>query len=116
VAKAHQARAADGTAVTDDSQTTPSQHSVRNLVAQLARLVEGRLWLKVLVGMLCALVIGALPGPAAGLVEPRTGVLIGNWLALPGQIFLAAIQMIVIPLVIASIVLGVTSSENTAQL
>jgi len=42
--------------------------------------------------------VGTLLGPSVGLVEPTTGTLIGNWLAFPGQLFLATIQMIVIPL------------------
>ena len=54
--------------------------------------------------------------PSAGLVEPKTGVLIGNWFALPGQLFLAVIQMIVVPLVIVSVIRGLAASENLEQL
>jgi Na+/H+-dicarboxylate symporter len=89
---------------------------LRNLAGQLALLVEHRLWLKVLIGLFAGLAVGLALGPAAGWVEPRTGVLIGGWLALPGQLFLASIQMIVIPLVFASIILGLASSENADQL
>ncbi|WP_406672392.1 dicarboxylate/amino acid:cation symporter, partial [Natronospira sp.] len=42
--------------------------------------------------------------------------LITNWLALPGYVFLALIQMIVIPLVVASIILGMASSDSMASL
>jgi Na+/H+-dicarboxylate symporter len=99
-----------------NSDAKRNPRAIRHLVAQLATLVERRLWLKVLLGMACGLAVGALLGPAAGLVDPDLGALIGNWLALPGQIFLAAIQMIVIPLVVASIALGLTSSDNPAQI
>src|SRR5690606_38434313 len=51
-----------------------------------------------------------------GWLAPETGTLIGNWLAFPGQLFLATIQMIVIPLVIASVVRGLAASENLEQL
>jgi len=71
---------------------------LRHLSVYLSGLVQGRLWLKVLVGMFLGLVVGTLLGPSVGLVEPTTGTLIGNWLAFPGQLFLATIQMIVIPL------------------
>lgn len=86
------------------------------LAGQLSALVAGRLWLKVLIGMFAGLAVGALIGPSAGLVDPGFGALLGNWLALPGMLFLAAVQMIVIPLIFASIILGLASSENVEQL
>lgn len=89
---------------------------LRHLSVYLSGLVQGRLWLKVLVGMLLGLVVGTLLGPSVGLVKPETGTLIGNWLAFPGQLFLATIQMIVIPLVIASVVRGLAASEDLNQL
>ena len=90
--------------------------SLKHLNHYLASLVEGRLWLKVLIGMFAGLLVGVLLGPSMGLVEVRTGVLIGNWLALPGQLFLAVIQMIVVPLVVASVIRGLAASENLDQL
>jgi Na+/H+-dicarboxylate symporter len=89
---------------------------LKNLAGTLSALVSGRLWLKVLIGLVLGLATGFLLGPTAGLVATDTGALIGNWLALPGMLFLATIQMIVIPLVFASIILGLASSENVEQL
>jgi len=89
---------------------------LRNLAGQLASLVEHRLWLKVLIGMFAGLAVGLALGPAAGWVDPKTSAVLGGWLALPGLLFLASIQMIVIPLVFASIILGLASSENVDQL
>ncbi|MBC7183139.1 MAG: cation:dicarboxylase symporter family transporter, partial [Marinobacter sp.] len=89
---------------------------LRHLSSYLSGLVQGKLWLKVLIGMFLGLVTGTLLGPSVGLVEPATGTLIGNWLAFPGQLFLATIQMIVIPLVIASVVRGLAASEDLEQL
>ena len=79
---------------------------IKRLSIQLRTLVEKQLWLKVLIGMIGGLLVGILVGPAAGFVDYGTSILIGNWLALPGQLFLSLIQMIVIPLVFASIILG----------
>ena len=90
--------------------------SLKHLSEHLVALVEGRLWLRVLIGMFAGLIVGILLGPAVGLVEPHTGVLLGNWLALPGQLFLATIQMIVVPLVVASVIRGLASSEDLDQL
>jgi Na+/H+-dicarboxylate symporter len=90
--------------------------SLTRLADYLSQLVAGRLWLKVLIGLGLGLFTGFLLGPSAGFLEPELGTLIGNWLALPGMLFLASIRMIVVPLVFASIILGLTASENVDQL
>jgi Na+/H+-dicarboxylate symporter len=82
----------------------------------LTRLVKGRLWLKVLIGMFLGIGVGMLVGPTTGWFANNTAAIIGNWLALPGQLFLTLIQMIVIPLIFASVVLGLTASESFEQL
>ena len=84
--------------------------SLAGLAGKLNRLVEGRLWLKVVIGMLLGIATGVLLGPGVGWVEPATAHTIVSWLALPGQIFLVLVQMIVVPLVFASIVRGLASS------
>ncbi len=38
--------------------------------------------------LLLGLLVGVAIGPAAGWVEPQTGVVVGNWLAFPGRLFL----------------------------
>lgn len=86
------------------------------LTGYLDKLVKGRLWLKVSIGMLLGIVTGILLGPAVGIVEPHTASAIGNWLALPGQLFLILIQMIVMPLVFASVIRGLAAGENLEQL
>ncbi len=83
---------------------------------RLDSLVQGRLWMKVLLGMLCGIVIGVVLGPSVGFVSLETSMAIGNWLALPGQLFLGLVQMIVIPLVFASIIRGLVASEDLEQL
>jgi Na+/H+-dicarboxylate symporter len=90
--------------------------SLKHLSSHLAALVEGRLWLKVMIAMLAGLIAGVLLGPDMNLVVPATGALIGSWLALPGQLFLVVIQMIVVPLVVASVIRGLAASENLEQL
>jgi Na+/H+-dicarboxylate symporter len=90
--------------------------SLKYLSDQLQKLVAGRLWLKVLIGMGLGIITGILLGPSVGLVERTTAAVVGNWLALPGQLFLVLIQMIVVPLVFASIILGLTATESVEQL
>lgn len=90
--------------------------SLKHLNHYLQSLTRGRLWLKVLIGMVLGLMTGIIIGPSVGWVEPKTAALVSSWLALPGQLFLALIQMIVIPLVFASIIRGLAATENLEQL
>lgn len=96
-------------------QSSLPLRSLAGLAGKLNRLVEGRLWLKVVIGMVLGIVTGILLGPEVGWVEPATAHTIVSWLALPGQIFLVLVQMIVVPLVFASIVRGIAGSD-TGQL
>jgi Na+/H+-dicarboxylate symporter len=89
---------------------------LKYLSRHLEKLIKGRLWLKVVIGMVLGITTGILLGPTVGLVEPHTAVTIGNWLALPGQLFLILIQMVVIPLVFASVIRGLAAGENLEQL
>ena len=90
--------------------------SLKYLSDYLQNLVHGRLWLKVLIGMVSGLLVGVLIGPTVGWVDPRVATTLSSWLALPGQLFLTLIQMIVIPLVFASIIRGLAATENLEQL
>ena len=92
------------------------ENPLNYLSNQLTRLVKGRLWLKVLIGMFLGIAAGMLIGPTTGWFEIKTATTIGNWLAFPGQLFLTLIQMIVIPLIFASVVRGLTASESFEQL
>jgi Na+/H+-dicarboxylate symporter len=89
---------------------------LRQLSSYLNKLVAGRLWLKVLLGMFCGILVGILLGPSLALVSSETSLLVGNWLAFPGQLFLILVQMIVVPLVFASIIRGLAATDDINQL
>lgn len=89
---------------------------LKKLSETLSGLVRGRLWAQVIVGMLLGISLGIVLGPSVGWVGDTTRTLAGNWLALPGQLFLLLIQMIVIPLVFASVIHGLAASESFEQL
>lgn len=90
--------------------------SLKYLTNYLQALVRGRLWLQVLVGMTLGITVGIMMGPSVDWVDPITAATISNWLAFPGKLFLALIQMIVIPLVFASIIRGLAATEDIDQL
>ena len=93
-----------------------TQPSIGRLAARLSGMVRARLWLQVLVAMALGVGLGMAIGPTGGLLAPATAQLVGNWIAMPGYLFLAMVQMIVIPLVVASIILGMASSQDMQQL
>lgn len=82
----------------------------------LQRLVTRRLWAQILAGMVAGIGVGVALGPSEGWVSARTGQVVGDWLALPGMLFLSLIQMIVIPLVVTAIIRGFAASNDAEQL
>lgn len=87
------------------------------LVDSLRVLVRTRLWMQIIVAMVLGLTVGLLLSPeGAALVDEDLSVELASWLKLPGAIFLNMIQMVVIPLVISSIILGLSGSGNVEQL
>ena len=82
-------------------------------------LIRSQLWAQILVALALAIAVGLLLSPdlASPFAVPaaRTET-VGEWLRLPGQIFLNLIQMVVVALVATSIVLGITSSGSANML
>jgi Na+/H+-dicarboxylate symporter len=90
---------------------TPS--SPHRLAARLDYLLRGRLWAQILLAMVLGVALGLCLSPSGGaMVSSDTAGLLAAWLALPGRLFLAMIQMVVVPLVLSSIILGITSSGD----
>ena len=75
------------------------------------------LWIKILIGMALGIAIGyALSPTGLALVDTMTAGTWGEWIALPGVIFLGLLKMVVVPLVISSIVLGIIDSGSLSFL
>jgi len=102
--------------MTNQSRRRNLPVSLGQLSGYLSGLTRGRLWLQVLIGMVLGVLVGILLGPNVGWLAPEQSTITGNWLALPGQLFLLLIQMIVIPLVVASVIRGLAAGENLEQL
>lgn len=86
--------------------------SLNNLSIYLQRFIKGRLWLKVIIGLVLGAGVGVLLNPSTGLVSESFSVWIGNWLDLPGNVFMKLVQMIMIPLIFASIISGIISNTS----
>jgi Na+/H+-dicarboxylate symporter len=87
---------------------------LNSLSGHLEHLIKGRLWLKVIIGLILGCGLGVLINPETGLVSESVGRTAANWLDLPGQVFIRLVQMIMIPLIFTSIITGIVSntSEN----
>ncbi|MBN66725.1 MAG: dicarboxylate/amino acid:cation symporter [Rickettsiales bacterium] len=66
--------------------------------------------------MILGVGFGVLIGPTMQLVDNDTSELIAGWVALPGKIFLLAIQFIVIPLIVASVIRGIAAGESSEDI
>lgn len=73
-------------------------------------------WIQILISLLLGLLFGILLNPETGFVSSNTLKPFLPWMKLPGDIFLNLLQMIMIPLVIVSIALGVSSLRNLKDL
>ena len=80
------------------------------LSRRLDVLVKGRLWLQVIIALIVGISVGLVLGPDLALIPRSRADLIGDWLALPGKLFLALIRMVIIPLAASSIILGIAGS------
>lgn len=85
---------------------------LKSLSHYLQSLVRTKLWIKVLVGMALGCVTGYLLSDDAGVVESSIASPISNWLYLPGQLFLKLVQMIMIPFVFSSIIIGIIKTDT----
>lgn len=85
-------------------------------IPQISYLVKKKLWAQVLIGLFVGLLVGLVLGPEVGFVEKETAEIITDWLSIPANLFLKIIQMIIIPLIFASIIRGLTSSGSLEQL
>lgn len=90
--------------------------NLRHASVPLQRLVRTQLWLQIILAMVLGLACGLLLNPDMGWVESDVAIAVSEWLALPGYLFLAFIQMIVIPLILASIVRGIAAATDVRQL
>ncbi|RVU84381.1 dicarboxylate/amino acid:cation symporter [Leucothrix sargassi] len=62
------------------------------------------LWKKIFIGMIAGIIVGAIMGPSAEILKPI------------GTLFINAIKMLIVPLVFCSLVVGVTSMQDSAKM
>lgn len=86
--------------------------SLKSLHLYLQSLIEGKLWLKVIIALFLGVGFGLLMAPQNGWLSIEFADTLGKWLALPGMLFLKLVQMIMIPLIVTSIISGIASNDK----
>lgn len=94
---------------------------LKKLSTNVMVLIEQKLWAKVLFGMLLGVIFGILlspSGPFYQFVDMNNQNIQSfmSWLTLPAKFFLKLIQMVIIPLIISSVILGLASTTDVAQM
>jgi len=62
------------------------------------------LWKKILIGMILGVIVGSFMGPSAEILKPL------------GTLFINAIKMLIVPLVFFSLIVGITSMQDTSKM
>lgn len=85
---------------------------IKDLYSYIQNLVQRKLWLKVLIAIALGIVLGAYLAttPSWLTEEQKTGLI--NWIALPGNLFIRIVQMIMVPLMFSSIIQGIAGGNN----
>jgi len=86
--------------------------SVKDLYGYIQNLVHRRLWLQVLIAIALGIGLGSyLATHPVWLTEnQRLGLV--NWIALPGNLFIRIVQMIMVPLMFSSVIQGIAGGNN----
>ena len=99
------------------TDTTGNDRSPTRMIDSISRLIRSRLWLQIIIGMGLGITTGLLLSPQGAAVVPEDlAPVVACWLALPGHVFIALIQMVVLPLVLSSVIMGITGNRDLATL
>ncbi len=90
--------------------------NLKERAKHISDLLKSKLYLKILIALFLGIIVGFILGPTVGIVDNNISTIVTEWLALPGYVFLSLIQMIVIPLIFASIIKGIAASESSSKL
>ena len=80
------------------------------------KIVEKPLWLRIIIGLVLGIAAGVVLSPGVGLIGTEDMLTLAPWVAMPGNLFLSLVKMIMMPLVLSSIVLGISSSGDKSFL
>ncbi len=85
---------------------------MKSYAGAILKLVEKKLWLKVIVSMILGLIIGIIINLFKEHISSENLLATANWLSFPGKLFIKLVQMIMIALIISSIITGIAGSTS----
>lgn len=103
---------------TNKNQSVKTSKREASLSGSTQFMIDQHLWLKILIGMVLGAGLGLALSPHTFnlLSDADLANAVGEWIALPGVLFLGLIQMVIIPLIVCSIILGIAESQNLETL
>lgn len=104
-------------AITRDAYESHFDSQLGSLDEVAKRPARSLLWLQVLIAMVLGTGIGLWLSPTGGgVLTADVADQVASWCVLPGDLFLNMIQMVVLPLIFSSIVLGIAGGERNDTL
>lgn len=94
----------------------PTEEPMKSLSFRLKRMLKEKLWLRVLIGLFGGFLTGLYLSPENQFISAEFSKGLTSWLGLPGHFFLILLQIIMIPLVFCSILLGIHAGETLENL
>ncbi|MFT6266964.1 MAG: Na+/H+-dicarboxylate symporter [Oleiphilaceae bacterium] len=99
------------------NRLSPWYEPFDNELKHISVLLKNQLWLQIVLALILGISVGLMLSPqGGGLVAADTAKIVAQWVKLPGSVFLSLIQMVVIPLVLSSIMLGIATAGDPEYL
>lgn len=91
----------------------PKSKRQKSLDESTSLILGSKLWLYILAGMALGIVTGLSLSPSGlGLLSQDQVQMLSGWISLPGVVFISLLKMVIVPLIITSIVLGISSAGD----
>lgn len=88
-----------------------------NSLKTIRVMIASQLWAQIILALVLGIGVGLLLSPqGGGWLSEENAHIVAEWVKLPGSLFLALIQMVVIPLVMSSIILGIATAGDPEYL
>lgn len=88
----------------------------KELYEYLQSFVQRRLWLRVLIGMVLGVALGAYFSTQPSWISLENLDSLVSWISFPGNLFIRIVQMIMIPLMFTSVVQGIAGGDSADHL
>lgn len=78
--------------------------------------IRQHVWLQVLVALFLGIFSGFMLSADMNLLAPNHSLIVAQWLAFPGYLFLGVIKIIIIPLILSSVFCGIADTKDAKMI